>query len=44
MLVAAGNRGIWNFSLVQLNAPKVVHVKNADLTVGLTALSHAIRK
>ena len=44
MLVAAGSRGIWNFSPVQLNAPKVVHVKNADLTVGLAALSHAIRK
>lgn len=44
MLVATGNRGIWNFSPVQLNAPKVVHVKNADLTVGLTVLSHAIRK
>ena len=44
MLVAADSRGIWNFSPVQLIAPNVVHMKNADLTVGLTALSHAIRK
>ena len=44
MLVAAGIRGIWNFSPVQLNVPKDVHVENADLTAGLAALSHAIRE
>lgn len=44
MLVAGGIRGIWNFSPVQLNVPKDVHVENADLTAGLAALSHAIRE
>ena len=43
MLVAAGIRGIWNFSPVKLNVPGNVHVENADLTAGLAALSHAIR-
>jgi redox-sensing transcriptional repressor len=43
MLVAAGIRGIWNFSPVKLNVPANVHVENADLTAGLAAISHAIR-
>lgn len=43
MLVAAGIRGIWNFSPVKLNVPKNIHVENADLAAGLAALSHAIR-
>lgn len=42
-LVAAGVRGIWNFSPVKLNVPADVHVENADLVAGLAALSHAIR-
>lgn len=43
ILVAAGIRGIWNFSPVKLNVPDTVHVENADLAAGLAALSHAIR-
>ena len=43
LLVAAGIRGIWNFSPVKLNVPKNVHVENADLVAGLAALSHTIR-
>ena len=42
-LVAAGIRGIWNFSPVKLNVPKSIYVENADLAAGLAALSHAIR-
>lgn len=42
-LVAAGIRGIWNFSPVKLNVPHNVHVENADLAAGLAALSHSIR-
>ena len=42
-LVAAGVRGIWNFSPVKLNVPPDVHVENADLVAGLAALSHVVR-
>lgn len=41
-LVAAGIRGIWNFSAVQLSVPGCVTVQNVDLAQSLAVLSHAI--
>ena len=41
-LVAAGIRGIWNFSSVQLEVPAGVIVQNVDLAQSLAVLSHAI--
>lgn len=41
-LVAAGIRGIWNFSSVQLDVPAGVIVQNVDLAQSLAVLSHAI--
>ena len=41
-LVAAGIRGIWNFSSVQLEVPQGVIVQNVDLAQSLAVLSHAI--
>lgn len=41
-LVAAGIRGIWNFSSVQLEVPAGVVVQNVDLAQSLAVLSHAI--
>ena len=41
-LVAAGIRGIWNFSSVQLEVPQGVVVQNVDLAQSLAILSHAI--
>ena len=41
-LVAAGIRGIWNFSSVQLEVPQDVVVQNVDLAQSLAILSHAI--
>ena len=41
-LVAAGIRGIWNFSSVQLEVPPDVVVQNVDLAQSLAVLSHAI--
>ncbi len=41
-LVAAGIRGIWNFSAVQLGVPAGVVVQNVDLAQSLAVLSHAI--
>ena len=41
-LVAAGIRGIWNFSPVKLEVPQGVVVQNVDLAQSLAVLSHAI--
>ena len=41
-LVAAGIRGIWNFSSVQLEVPAGIVVQNVDLAQSLAVLSHAI--
>ena len=41
-LVAAGIRGIWNFSSVQLEVPQGIVVQNGDLAQSLAILSHAI--
>lgn len=41
-LVAAGIRGIWNFTSVQLSVPDGVVVQNVDLAQSLAVLSHAI--
>ena len=41
-LVAAGIRGIWNFSSIQLEVPQGVVVQNVDLAQSLAILSHAI--
>ena len=41
-LVAAGIRGIWNFSSVQLEVPQGIVVQNVDLAQSLALLSHAI--
>ena len=41
-LVAAGIRGIWNFTSVQLNVPLNVKVQHVDLSASLAVLSHAI--
>ena len=41
-LVAAGIRGIWNFTTVQLTVPLGVKVQRVDLAASLAILSHAI--
>ena len=41
-LVAAGIRGIWNFTSVRLAVPEGVIVQNVDLAQSLAVLSHAI--
>jgi redox-sensing transcriptional repressor len=41
-LVAAGIRGIWNFTSVRLSVPDGVIVQNVDLAQSLAVLSHAI--
>jgi redox-sensing transcriptional repressor len=41
-LVAAGIKGIWNFSSIQLDVPGDVIVQNVDLAQSLAVLSHAI--
>ena len=41
-LVAAGVKGIWNFTSVQLSVPDDVIVQNVDLAQSLAVLSHAI--
>ena len=41
-LVAAGIKGIWNFSPIQLSVPKDVTVQNVDLAQSLAVLSHQI--
>ncbi len=41
-LVAAGVRGIWNFTSVQLSVPDGVIVQSVDLAQSLAVLSHAI--
>ena len=41
-LVAAGIRGIWNFSSVQLQVPQGIVVQNVDLAQSLAILSHTI--
>ena len=41
-LVAAGVKGIWNFTSVQLSVPPDVIVQSVDLAQSLAVLSHAI--
>ena len=41
-LVAAGVKGIWNFTSVQLSVPDDIIVQNVDLAQSLAVLSHAI--
>ena len=41
-LVAAGVKGIWNFTAVQLAVPDEVIVQSVDLAQSLAVLSHAI--
>ena len=41
-LVAAGIRGIWNFTSVRLVVPDGVIIQNVDLAQSLAVLSHAI--
>ena len=41
-LVAAGIKGIWNFSAIQLELPSGVLVQNVDLAQSLGVLSHTI--
>ena len=43
-LVAAGIRGIWNFTAVQLSVPQGIKVQRVDLAASLAVLSHAIAK
>ena len=43
-LVAAGIKGIWNFSPIQLNVPDDVIVQNIDLAQSLGVLSHDIAR
>ena len=42
LLVAAGIKGIWNFSPIQLELPESVLVQNVDLAQSLGVLSHTI--
>ena len=42
LLVAAGIRGIWNFTAVQLAVPQGVKVQRVDLAASLAVLSHTI--
>ena len=41
-LVAAGVKGIWNFTSVQLSVPSDVIVQSVDLAQSLAVLSHKI--
>ena len=41
-LVAAGVKGIWNFTSVQLSVPDDVIVQSMDLAQSLAVLSHKI--
>ena len=41
-LVAAGVKGIWNFTSVQLSVPDDIIVQSVDLAQSLAVLSHAI--
>ena len=41
-LVAAGVKGIWNFTAVQLSVPDDIIVQSVDLAQSLAVLSHAI--
>ena len=41
-LVAAGIRGIWNFTAIQLVVPETVKVQRVDLAASLAVLSHTI--
>ena len=43
ILVAAGVKGIWNFSPVQISVPKGVIVQCVDLAQSLAVLSHMIQ-
>ncbi|MBU0517592.1 redox-sensing transcriptional repressor Rex [bacterium] len=43
MLVAAGIKGIWNFSPVNLTTPPDVIVQNEHLSVGLMTLSYRLK-
>lgn len=43
-LVAAGIKGIWNFSSIQLEVPEEVTVQNVDLAQSLAVLSHTIAR
>ena len=42
LLVAAGIRGIWNFTAIQLAVPDTVKIQRVDLAASLAVLSHAI--
>ena len=42
LLVAAGVKGIWNFTSAQLSVPDDVIVQSVDLAQSLAVLSHAI--
>jgi redox-sensing transcriptional repressor len=43
-LVAAGIKGIWNFSAIQLEVPENIIVQNVDLAQSLGVLSHSIAR
>jgi len=43
LLVAAGVRGIWNFSLIEINVPAGVIVENQRLEQGLMTLSYRMK-
>ncbi len=44
LLVAAGIKGIWNFSPINLTAPPDVIVQNEHLSVGLMTLSYKLKR
>lgn len=44
MLVAAGARAIWNFSLTEISVPEDVVVENQRLEQGLMTLSYRMKK
>jgi len=44
LLVAAGIKGIWNFSPINLTAPPDVAVQNEHLSVGLMTLSYKLKR
>jgi len=43
-LVAAGIRGIWNFTAVKLDVPEGLHVVDVDLAQSLAVLSHLVAR
>jgi redox-sensing transcriptional repressor len=43
-LVAAGIKGIWNFTSIQLDVPEGIIVQNVDLAQSLGVLSHTIAR